>query len=58
MGQMKILELRSRAQKALGDKFDMRAFHDEILDVGPLPLDVLEPRVDAWIASQSKGAAH
>jgi uncharacterized protein (DUF885 family) len=58
MGQMKILELRSRAQKTLGDKFDMRAFHDEILDAGPLPLDVLEPRIDAWIARQSKGAAH
>lgn len=57
MGQRKILELRAQAQKALGDKFDMRAFHDEILDAGPLPLDVLEQRVNAWIASQSKPEA-
>ena len=58
MGKRKMLELRARAQKALGDKFDMRAFHDEILDAGPLPLDVLEQRVEAWIGSQSKPAAH
>jgi uncharacterized protein (DUF885 family) len=51
-GQLKILELRAKAQKALGDKFDIHAFHDEVLDSGALPLDVLESRVDAWIASQ------
>jgi uncharacterized protein (DUF885 family) len=49
MGQMKILELRARAQKELGAKFDLRAFHDSVLDQGPLPLDVLEARIDAWI---------
>ena len=54
-GQLKILELRARAQKALGDKFDIRAFHDEVLDSGALPLDVLESRVDAWIAAQKAG---
>jgi len=55
MGQLKILELRDRAQKALGPKFDIRAFHDVILGSGPLPLDLLEKQVNAWIASQ--GAA-
>ena len=52
IGQLKILELRDRAKKALGDKFDIRAFHDEVLDSGALPLDVLEARIDAWIAAQ------
>ena len=42
MGQLKILELRDRAEKALGPKFDIRAFHDEVLDSGALPLDVLD----------------
>jgi uncharacterized protein (DUF885 family) len=54
MGQLKILELKQRAQTALGTKFDIRAFHDVILDSGALPLDVLEQRVDAWIATQKK----
>ena len=52
LGQMKILELRQRAHDALGDKFDLRAFHDAVLADGPLPLDVLESRINAWIASQ------
>ena len=55
IGQLKILELRSRAQRELGDRFDLRKFHTVILADGPLPLDVLEARVDRWIASQ-KGA--
>jgi uncharacterized protein (DUF885 family) len=54
MGQLKILELRDRAKTALGPKFDIRAFHDEVLDSGALPLDVLDQRVDAWIAAQKK----
>jgi uncharacterized protein (DUF885 family) len=52
IGQLKILELRDRARKALGDKFDIRAFHDQILDSGAMPLDMLSDRIDAWIASQ------
>jgi uncharacterized protein (DUF885 family) len=54
IGQLKILELRAKAQKALGPKFDIKAFHDEVIDSGALPLDVLEQRVDAWIAAQQK----
>ena len=52
MGQLKILELRERAKTALGAKFDLKAFHDVVLDSGALPLDVLEKQVDAWIAQQ------
>ena len=52
MGQLKILELRERAKTALGPKFDLKAFHDVVLDSGALPLDVLEKQVDAWIAVQ------
>ena len=54
LGQLKILELRKRAQTELGPKFDIRAFHDEILNAGALPLDVLESRIVAWIA-RTKG---
>jgi uncharacterized protein (DUF885 family) len=54
MGQLKILELRARAKAALGPKFDIRAFHDEILDSGALPMDVLDQRVNDWIAAQKK----
>ncbi|WP_446741733.1 DUF885 domain-containing protein [Silvibacterium acidisoli] len=54
IGQMKILELRAKAQKALGPKFDIKAFHDQVLDSGALPMDVLEQRIDAWIARASK----
>ena len=48
-GQIKILELRERARKALGKRFDLRAFHDAVLGEGALPLDVLDARIDAWI---------
>jgi uncharacterized protein (DUF885 family) len=52
MGQMKILELRARAQKELGAKFDLRSFHDAVLDQGPLPLDLLEAKINEWIAAR------
>jgi len=55
MGQLKILELRDRAEKALGTKFDLRAFHDQVVDSGALPLDVLDQRITAWIQSQEAG---
>ena len=52
LGQLKFRELRDRAQKELGPKFDIRAFHDEMLDGGTLPLDMLEARTVKWIARQ------
>jgi uncharacterized protein (DUF885 family) len=52
IGQLKFLELRERAKTELGAKFDIRAFHDEMLNGGALPLDVLEERTNAWIAAQ------
>ena len=54
VGQLKITELRERAKKALGPKFDIRKFHDEVLGAGALPLDVLEKRIDNWIAAEKK----
>lgn len=51
-GQLKIRELRERAKAKLGPKFDLRAFHDELLDGGALPLDLLDARVDRWISTQ------
>jgi uncharacterized protein (DUF885 family) len=57
IGQLKILDLRQRAQTELGVKFDIRAFHDEVLNAGSLPLDLLEARVNAWIARVKAGNA-
>ncbi|HXO42103.1 MAG TPA: DUF885 family protein [Thermoanaerobaculia bacterium] len=57
VGQLKILELRDRARQQLGARFDIRAFHDEVLGAGALPLDVLEARIDRWIAAGKGGAA-
>ena len=54
IGQLKILELRERARKQLGDKFDLRAFDDEVLGAGALPLSVLETRIGEWVVAQSR----
>jgi uncharacterized protein (DUF885 family) len=51
IGQLKIIELRQRAEKALGKKFNIAAFHDEVLKDGAVPLEVLEAKIDRWIAS-------
>jgi len=56
MGQLEILDLRAHAQKELGSKFDIREFHDQIIDSGALPLDVLQTQINDWIA-QKKAAA-
>ena len=52
LGQLKFRELRERAKKELGPKFDLRSFHDEMLNGGTLPLDLLEARTEKWIAEQ------
>jgi len=52
IGMIRIIELREKAEAALGDQFDIRGFHDTILGGGALPLHILERRVDQWIASQ------
>ena len=52
IGQLKILALRARAERQLGEDFDIRAFHDELLGAGALPLDLLEQRMDKWLARQ------
>jgi uncharacterized protein (DUF885 family) len=52
LGQLKFRELRERARRELGAKFDIRAFHDEMINGGTLPLDLLEARTDQWIAEQ------
>lgn len=52
IGQLKILELRARAEKTLGPKFDLREFHAQVLDTGALPLTVLEKKIDDWIAAK------
>ena len=57
LGQLKIRELRARAQQQLGPRFDLKAFHDEILSGGALPLNVLEARINRWIAAQQPATA-
>ena len=57
IGQLKILELRSRAEETLGEQFDIRDFHDHLLGAGAIPLDALEARMSAWIEATAAGDA-
>ena len=50
IGELKISAIRSKAEKALGEKFDIRAFPDALLSDGALPLDILQTKMDRWIA--------
>jgi len=52
IGELKIRELRERSERALGDRFDIRRFHDAVLTQGSVPLDTLEAQIDAWIAAE------
>ena len=55
IGKLKIMELRERARVELGDRFDIRAFHDTILTSGPVPLSIMEENVETWIATEKAG---
>ena len=55
IGKLKIVELREKARTAMGDAFDIRDFHDEVLKDGPVPLSVLEQKIDAMIAASNAG---
>jgi uncharacterized protein (DUF885 family) len=57
MGELKIRELRTKAETALGPKFDLRRFHDAVLGQGAVPLDVLETQIDGWIAGERERAS-
>ncbi|HEY4070041.1 MAG TPA: DUF885 domain-containing protein [Sphingomicrobium sp.] len=57
IGQLTISRLRDKAKAALGDKFDIREYHAQVLDTGALPLPILEKKIDAWIAAKQAGAA-
>ena len=54
MGELKIKELRAKATRELGERFDVRKFHNAVLDDGPLPLDLLESRINAWIQGEKR----
>jgi uncharacterized protein (DUF885 family) len=54
IGQLKIIELRERSKRELGERFDIREFHDQVLGAGALPLDVLEARIVSWVAAKKK----
>jgi uncharacterized protein (DUF885 family) len=52
IGQLKIIELREKAKRALGDKFSLREYHNVVLETGNVPLEILERQVDAYIKSK------
>jgi uncharacterized protein (DUF885 family) len=52
MGELKLKELRAYASGELGDRFDVRAFHDQVLGYGPIPLDILDRETRAWVSRQ------
>ena len=52
MGELKINELRQYASRELNENFDIREFHDRVLEAGPIPLDILEQRIKRWVASE------
>jgi uncharacterized protein (DUF885 family) len=52
IGERKILELRTRAQKSLGTRFDIRDFHRQVLNTGALPMEVLDRKIDGWLLSR------
>ncbi len=56
IGQLKILDLRRKAEATLGAAFDLRAFHDELLRDGAMPLSILESKMDRWLAGQKRRA--
>jgi uncharacterized protein (DUF885 family) len=58
LGQLKIRELRTRAEKTLGNEFAIRSFHDAVLEEGAMPLDILEAHMDAWLGRRSAAQAH
>ena len=58
LGQLKIRELRTRAEKTLGNGFDIRSFHDAVLEEGAIPLDILQAHMNSWLAKQSPNPAH
>ena len=57
IGELKLKELRALASKELGDRFDVRQFHDQVLGQGALPLDILERRIREWVAARKNGGA-
>jgi uncharacterized protein (DUF885 family) len=52
IGQLKIRELRARAEKVLGDKFDIKEFHNQVLETGCIPLQLLENKIDKWTSNK------
>jgi uncharacterized protein (DUF885 family) len=58
LGQLKIRELRTHAEKTLGNGFEIRSFHDAVLEEGAMPLDILEAHMNAWLAKQSAKQPH